>query len=128
MNELTETREMTDAELKAEDKEIRAGLKNSIELGKDLIKLRGNIAFQNVVENVFIKVGLDILWENIRHLEEEQMKGRGSDKNLEIIKMLKEKVASRLDFDGFMDTLENDYANAHEELEAMNREEEGQDA
>ena len=118
MEELTTTEQL---ELQQE-KETREKLKLDISLGKDLEKLRKNRAFKNVVENMFIKQGKSILWQNIQILTEEQLKGRGSDKNLEIIEAIKGQVKSRLDFEGFMDTVENDYAMALEEQAEMERE------
>lgn len=89
-------------------------IKDAIRHGKDLETLRKNPAFQRVFEGLYVEFGKKILWENIMHLTEGQMIGRGNDKNLEMIEAIKGQVKSRLDFQGFMDTVENDYANALE--------------
>ncbi len=108
---------LTDEQLEAKElTEIREGLDNAIAIGKSLEALKGNPHFKVVFEELFLKNGLSILWENTRHLTEEQLKGRGNDRNLEVLEMLKGQIKTRLDFDGFMDTIENDYSLAVEEL------------
>ena len=96
-------------------------LKQSIQAGKDLEKLRKTPEFKRLFDGMFIKLGGDILWQNIRNLTEEQMKGRGSEKNLEVIKMMEGQIKSRVDFQGFLDTVENDYLNAVAEQEEQER-------
>lgn len=114
---------LTEAELIAEQKEIRESLNYQVKLGKALDKLRNDNNFKLVFETVFLKEGLDILWQNTRNLKEAQLIGQGSDKNLEILAMLESQVKTRLDFRGFMDTIEHDKENAESELYEMDQEE-----
>lgn len=112
----------------AENKKIREKLAYDIQMGKDLAALKKNPAFKAVFLGVFLGNGKAILWENIKHLTEEQMKGKGNDRNLEVIRALEGQVKTRLDFEGFIDTVENDYNNAAEELIALNAEAEAANA
>ena len=105
-----------------EIKEMRIQLQHAVKLGKSLQKLRVNPDFKDLIEVVFLGDGLDILWQNIRNLRQEELKGRGSERNLNILEMLDSQVKSRLDFQGFMDTIENDHENAIEELLEMDKE------
>jgi len=115
--------ELNQEQLEAnEEKAIREKIRLSIRLGKNLEKLQKTPEFKAVFNEVFLKDGLEILWQNIRHLEEEQMKGRGNDKNLEIITLIKGQVKTRLDFKGFLDTVEDDRLNAEAELLEMDKE------
>ena len=112
MKELTtEQLEIARAE---EEKKI---VKQSIQAGKDLIKLRKDPAFKRLFEGLFIKSGREILWDNLQHLIEGQLQGRGSDQNLAMIEKLKGQVKSRLDLETFMNTVEYDYDNVLAEIE-----------
>ena len=109
----------------SEQRQIVKELEQSIKLGESLIELKASKPFKKVFMEVFLNMGKNILWENIRHLKEEQLKGRGSDKNLEILTLIEGQVKTRLDFEGFMDTVENDANNAIEELREINAEADG---
>jgi len=109
----------------AEQRQIVKQLEESIKLGKSLNELKASKHFKKVFMETFLDMGKNILWENIRHLKEEQLKGRGSDKNLEVLTLIEGQVKSRLDFEGFMDTVENDAINAMESLMEINAEAEG---
>jgi len=123
MEELTQEQlEIAKREEARREQEVQQMIKQSIQAGKDLEKLKKSPAWKRLVEGLFLQQGLDILWQNLRHLKEEQMKGRGNDRNLEVIEMIEGQVKSRLDFQGFLDTVENDYENALEELEAQEKE------
>jgi len=100
-----------------EQRQAKAIIRNSIQAGKDLDKLRKTPEFQRLIEVMFIQQGKDILWQNTIHLTEEQLKGRGNDNNLKMIEALKGQVKSRLDLEGFFDTVESDYLNAIEEID-----------
>jgi len=104
------------------ERDIREKIRLSIRLGKDLEKLKKTPEFKAVFDDVFLKQGLEILWQNVRHLEEEQMKGRGNDKNVEIIALIKGQIKTRLDFQGFIDTVLDDKLNAEAELAEMDKE------
>jgi len=117
MEELNE--EQLEIKRANEEKEI---IRHAIQAGKDLEQLRKSPAFKRLFLGIFLDMGKDILWQNIQRLTEEQMKGRGNDKNLEIIELIKGQVKSRLDFEGFMDTVEADYENALIELEEQEAE------
>ena len=119
MNTQDKPTEQLEAE---EQREIQKQLDASVRLGQALQELRADKKFKLVFEEMFLKNGLNILWENTRHLTEEQLKGRGSDKNLEILELLKAQIKSRLDFQGFMDTVEADAINAVEEIRERNAE------
>lgn len=107
-----------------EAKTIRLKLNHDIQIGKGLKQLRVHPAFKAIFLELFLANGKQILWENIKHLTEEQMKGRGSDRNLNVLEELRNQVGTRVDFEGFLDTIENDYKNAIEDLEEIEREEE----
>ena len=109
----------------AEQRQIVKQLQESIKLGESLQELKKNKHFKKVFLEVFMDMGKNILWENVRHLKEEQLKGRGSDKNLEVLALIEGQIKTRLDFEGFMDTVENDANNAIESLIEINAEVEG---
>ena len=118
MEELTLTDEQLEIKEEQQAKEV---LRQNLELGRALEKLKKNPDFKLVIEGTFLKIGKSILWQNIQHLSEEEMKGRGSERNLELIEAIKGQVKSRLDFEGFMDTVEADYEGSLEEVdEAQN--------
>ena len=104
----------------AAQQQIAKQLEQSVKLGRSLQELKKNKAFKAVFEEVFLTNGLDILWQNVRHLKEEQLKGRGSEKNIEVLALLEGQIKSRLDMQGFMDTVEVDANNAIEELRNIN--------
>jgi len=115
--------ELNEEQLEAnEERAIREKIRLSIRLGKDLEKLRKTPEFKTVFDDTFVKTGLDILWQNVRHLEEEQLRGRGNDKNVEIVDLIKGQIKTRLDFQGFIDTIEDDKLNAEAELAEMDKE------
>ncbi len=106
----------------AERREITKQLEQSIKLGEQLQTLRATKEFKAVFQEIFLETGLDVLWQNVRHLKEEQLKGRGSDKNEEIIGLMEGQIKTRLDFAGFLDTVDNDANNAIENLREINAE------
>jgi len=106
----------------AERKEIIKQLEQSIKLGGQLQTLRATKEFKAVFQEIFLETGLDVLWQNVRHLKEEQLKGRGSDKNEEVIGLMEGQIKTRLDFAGFLDTVDNDANNAIENLREINAE------
>ena len=105
---------------------IREDLTTAVNMGNALAKLRKTPEFKMVFDEVFLEKGLEILWQNIRRLEEGQMVGRGSDKNKEVIGMIKGQVKTRLDLIGFLDTVENDRQGAVESLEEMDARDEAE--
>ena len=111
--------ELTDEQL---DAQIREDLAVSIELGKAFSKLRTSPEYKRIFDEVYLKNGLDVLWQNTRHLTEGQMIGRGSDKNQQTIDLINGQVKSRLDFKGFIDTIESDYESAVDTLAEMDAE------
>lgn len=120
----TAKEELTQEQLeKLEAKEIREKLNTEIQRGKELERLKKNPGFKALFLELFIEQGKSILWENIKHLTEGQMLGKGSDRNLEVIKELKQQVRSRLDLDGFINAIENDAKNAATELANIDAEE-----
>ncbi len=106
----------------AERREITKQLEQSIKLGEQLQTLRATKEFKAVFQEIFLETGLDVLWQNVRHLKEEQLKGRGSDKNEEIIGLMEGQIKTRLDFAGFLDTVDNDANTAIENLREINAE------
>ena len=92
-------------------------MRKNLELGRALAKLRKNPDFKLVIEDTFLSLGKDILWQNITYLTEEELKNRGSEKNRELIEAIKGQVKSRLDLEGFFDTVDSDYENSLEEVE-----------
>lgn len=115
--------ELTTEQLEySEKKAVIEKLKNEVKFGKHLEKLRKMPEFQELILDLFLTNGKNILWENIRYLTEGQMKGLGSDKNLEMIEKIKGQVQSRVDLEGFFDTVEHDAENAKEELTEMEKE------
>ncbi len=123
MEELTpEQLEIAKREEARREKEVQQMIKQSIQAGKDLEKLKKSPAWKRLVEGLFLTQGMEILWQNLRHLKEEQMKGRGNDRNLQVIEMIEGQVKTRLDFQGFLDTVENDYESALAELEEQEKE------
>jgi len=105
-----------------QEKQERELLKHNIKVGKALEKLKKDPNFKLVFLELFIKHGKNLLWENTKYLTEEQLKGRGSEKNLEILEAIKGQIKSRIDFEGFIDTVENDYENSVAELEEQESE------
>jgi len=105
-----------------QEKQERELLKHNIKVGKALEKLKKDPNFKLVFLELFIKHGKNLLWENTKYLTEEQLKGRGSEKNLEILEAIKGQIKSRIDFEGFLDTIENDYENSVAELEEQEAE------
>ncbi len=112
--------EFTPEEIEQQEREEAVAVQEKIDydirVGKILARLRGNPDFKELVEEIFIKQGKKILWENVVHLTEVQLTDRGSDRNLEVIEAIKGQVKSRLDFEGFMDTVEYDAEAAKQEL------------
>ncbi len=112
-------REFTPAEIEQQEREeaiaIQEKIDYDIRIGKILARLRTNPDFKELIEKIFIEQGKKILWENVVHLTEVQLTDRGNDKNLEIIEAIKGQVKSRLDFEGFMDTIEYDADAAKQE-------------
>ena len=92
-------------------------LQQASQYGQQLRRLRTNPDFKDIIEKLFLDDGADILWENVRHLTEVQLTNRGSERNVEILEALKGQIKSRLDFKGFMDTIENDAEGADLELD-----------
>ena len=106
-----------------EEAQIRDDLKVAIDIGKALKKLRTSPDYKLVFDEVFIQKGLDILWQNTRNLTEGQLTSRGSDKNQEVLGLIQGQIKSRLDFKGFIGTVESDYESAVETLAEMDAEE-----
>ncbi len=110
-----------------EDAMIREDLKTALDIGNALARMRKTHDFITVFDKVFVDQGLEILWQNIRNLSEGQMIGRGSDQNEKVIGLLEGQVKTRLDFKGFLDTVENDRENAVAALVEMDAEDEERD-
>ena len=109
-------KELTDEQLDIKEaKQAREMLLNNIKMGKNLEKLKKLPEFKELILDMFIENGKSILWDNIKYLSEEQLRGRGSDRNEELIEAMKGQVKARLDLEGFMDTVESDYIMALEE-------------
>ncbi len=112
--------EFSSEEIEQQEREEAVAVQEKIDydirVGKILARLRTNPDFKELVEEIFIKQGKKILWENVVHLTEVQLTDRGSDRNLEVIEAIKGQVKSRLDFEGFMDTVEYDAEAAKQEL------------
>ncbi len=106
---------------------IREELKTALDIGNALARMKKSPDFIVVFDKVFIDQGLEILWQNIRNLTEGQMIGRGSDQNEKIIKMVEGQIKTRLDFKGFLDTVENDRENAVVTLAEMDAADEEKD-
>jgi len=117
---------MTDSTLEQlelqQEKQERELLNHNIKVGKALEELKKEANFKLVFMSLFLEQGKSILWDNTKHLTEEQLKGRGSDKNLEVLEAIKGQIKSRLDLEGFMDTIEHDYENSILELEEQEAE------
>lgn len=122
MKEIAQEELTTEQLEKQEEKEIREKLNAEIQRGIDMERLKNNPAFKSIFLELFLAQGKSILWENIKHLTEGQMIGKGSDKNLQVIEELKRQVHVRLDLEGFINAVENDAATAKRELEIMNQE------
>ena len=115
--------EKTTEQLEQEQqREITKQLETSVKFGNYLRELRQDKRFKAIFEKLFLDDGLRILWENTRHLKEEQLKGRGSETNQDILKAIEGQIKSRLDFAGFLDTVLDDAQNAAEELQEMKEE------
>lgn len=106
-------------------RQVTEQLNNDIRLGKDLAKLRKLPEFKRVFDQLFITNGKKFLWENIIHIEEEQMMKRREkaelDRGVKTLAGLKRQVDARLVFEAFLNTIEYDYENAVEaqsEIEA----------
>ncbi len=110
-----------------EDAMIREDLKTALDIGNALARMRKTHDFIAVFDKVFVEKGLEILWQNIRNLSEGQMIGRGSDQNEKVIGLIEGQVKTRLDFKGFLDTVENDRENAVAALAEMDAEDEERD-
>jgi len=123
--------EVIDPETQAlEQKEHREMLKainSSIKTGKALEKLRKTPEFKELFDELFLTTGAKYLWDNIRHIEEEQMKARVPQEQLEkgliLLGKLKDQIHGRLIFESFLDTVEHDYENAKESLVELEAEE-----
>jgi len=112
--------ELTTEQLEArEEKNIRENARLSIQLGKDLAKLRKMPEFKRVFDETFLETGKKILWENVQHLSEEQMKGRGNDRNVEMIDLLSKQIEARVHYQGFLDTIEHDFEMATEAIQEL---------
>ena len=106
---------------------IREELKTALDIGNALARMKKSPDFIVVFDKVFIDQGLEILWQNIRNLTEGQMIGRGSDQNEKVIKLVEGQIKTRLDFKGFLDTVENDRENAVVTLAEMDAVDEEKD-
>lgn len=123
MNEQAQE-ELTQEQLEMQEaKEIREKLNEQILMGKEMERLKVNPAFKKLFTDLFLETGNKILWENIKHLSEGQMMGKGSDRNLEVLEELKKQVHARLIVDAFINTVEHDADNAAEELAQIDAEE-----
>ena len=75
--------------------------------------------FEEVFDELYVTTGKKFLWDNVIHVEEELMMKRRDDAELErgqkVLKGLKRQIDARLVFDGFINAIELDYANALEE-------------
>jgi len=112
--------ELTTEQMEArEEKQIREDARHSIQLGKDLEKLRKSPEFKRVFDETFVTLGKKVLWENTQHLSEEQMKGRGSDRNVETIGLINKQIEARVHYEGFLDTIEHDFEMATEAIQEL---------
>ena len=115
---------MNNQEMTAEQEEaqIREDLGVSIELGRAFSKMRSTPEYKRIFDEVYLRDGLDVLWQNTRNLTEGQLVGRGSNKNQEVIDLIKGQIKSRLDFKNFTETIESDFESAVETLAEMDEE------
>jgi len=94
----------------------------NIELGRSLKRLSNTPEFKELIDEIYIKQGKTILWDNIRAYEEAELLEKGSTR-AENIQKMKIEIQARLILERFFETVQFDADDAEETLKQLEEEE-----
>lgn len=100
-----------------EQKAIEETIRHSIKAGESLERLEKNKDFKFIINEMFLKGGQDVLWENIKNYKIGLMRGNVRDKQLkenaeEMVIEMESQIKSRLDFEAFIQMIKGDHESA----------------
>lgn len=116
--------ELTEAELiLTQEQEAKLDIQEKLDMARKMDNLSKDRDFIDVFTNLYIEQGKQVLWENIRHLEELNLKSFNEGR-AKTIEKLKGEVKSRLDLESFIDLIISDGEAAEEETQYQDEKEE----